>query len=64
MWSPQEHANEHVVQYLDFLASPMYIYVVMEPLEGDDLFDALVEVAPNRRQHTTEFVALVYLCVV
>ena len=40
----QENANEHVVEYLDFLASPTCIYVIMEPLLGDDLFEALLAI--------------------
>ena len=41
-----EDFDANVVKYLDFLASKTCFYVVMEDLQGDELFDAIWECAP------------------
>ena len=42
----EEEAHANVVKYFDFLASASCIFVVMEELQGDELFNALHECAP------------------
>lgn len=42
----QERPHKNVVQYLDFLLGPSTIYVVMEPLNGEELFDYIIKHAP------------------